>query len=85
MIRKAIFLGANSRGVLSGVSYLWRKCPGSIIQEQLSREQLCVGGGGAGNFPRRQLSSGAIVRGPIIRGAIFHGGNYPRGQVSGGQ
>ena len=43
------------------------------------RGQFSGGNCMGGNFPRVQLSSGAIVR-----GAIFLGCNYPRGQLSGG-
>ena len=89
MIRKAIFLGANSRGVLPGVNYLWRKCPGSIIQEQSPREQLCVGGGGlgagnGGNYPRGQLSGGQLSVGQFSLGVIILGGKCLGGNDPGG-
>ena len=78
------------RGILSGGSYLWGNCPGTVIQGRgtIVRGAIFLGGNCPGDsFPRGQLSTGAIVRVAIIRGAIIQGaiiqgtiflwGNFP--------
>ena len=92
IIGKAIFLGANFQGDIAK-GQLLINFPGQILifREQLSGVTLLGGICPGGNFPRGQLSSGAIVwcaiirrRRAIIQGAIVRGGdNFPRKQSSG--
>ena len=86
---RQFFLGAFSRGMLSGSNYLWGNCLGAIIQGQSSKGQLSAGG----NFPRGQLSGGQFSFGAIVLGGNcpggnclkgnYPGGNFPRGLLSG--
>ena len=79
IIQKAIFLGSNLQGMLSGGNYFGGNFLGAIIQVAIIR---------GGNFPREQLSSGPIVsvagiqwvifQGVIIRWAVFLGDICPR-------
>ena len=64
---------AISKEILPGSNYLWSNCPGAIIQDQSSREQLSWG----------QLSSGAIIREAIFIRSNCLGGNHPGGNCPG--
>ena len=62
IIRKAIFLGGNFQGVLSGGKYLWGNCPGAIIQGAVIREAIFL----VINYPLVQLSRWQLYGGQFF-------------------
>ena len=63
IIRRAIILGSNLKGLLSGSSYLWGNFPQAIIWWQSFMGQLSVGG--------EQFFSGVIILGGNFPRCIY--------------
>ena len=70
---RGYFLGRGQ--LFSGAIFMWcnfswgKVAGGQLCWGPIVREPIILGG----NFPRRQLSLGAIILGAIIRGAIIQG------------